>query len=162
MAPDYPCGDRRVRVLVDDVPWEIDAGGVESLLRALRRAGVDHLPGGCEQGECGSCTVLLDGRPVCSCLLLAAACDGAAVTTVRGAVDDELADALVRHAAVQCGFCTPGFVVAMRAVVDAGVPLGRDELREQLAGNLCRCTGYEGLLDALGEVLARRTGAAAP
>ena len=145
----------RLAVTVNGTAREAD--GVwegESLLSALR----DHLdlPGSknaCEQGECGSCTVYLDGEPVCSCLVAAGQAIGREVTTVEGlAQGGELhpvQEAFVECGAVQCGFCTPGLVVAAHDLL-ARVPSPSDlEIREALAGNLCRCTGYEKILDAV-------------
>ena len=141
-----------------------EADGVwegESLLMALR----DHLdlPGSknaCEQGECGSCSVLLDGELVCSCLVLAAQADGHAVVTVEGlAHGDELhpvQQAFVDAGAVQCGFCTPGLVVAVTDLLARTPDPGDDEIREALSGNLCRCTGYAKIFDAVQLAAERR------
>ncbi len=150
-------GERR---LVDDV-W---AG--ESLLYVLReRLGLPGSKNACEQGECGSCTVYLDGLPVCACLVAAGQADGRDIVTVEGLTrDDELdpiQQAFVDAGAVQCGFCTPGLVVAAHDL------LGRDpqpddaDIREALAGNLCRCTGYEKILDAVRLAAAQRAATAA-
>lgn len=147
-----------VHVVVDGQPLTIEASPSTSLLRALRDAGLTATEGACEQGECGSCSVLLDDVMVCSCLVPAAVCDGASVTTVTGLVQPDLAAALERHGAVQCGFCTPGFVVAAEAYLQGCTSPGLDDVREALSGNLCRCTGYEGLLAAVHETArARRT-----
>jgi carbon-monoxide dehydrogenase small subunit len=130
-----------------------------SLLRALRDHGHTEVTGACEQGECGSCTVRLDDRTVCSCLVPAAICASASVTTVRGLLSADLADALSEYGAVQCGFCTPGFVVsATTALERSPQPLTRNDVRELLAGNLCRCTGYEALIDAIIHVDRARRG----
>jgi aerobic carbon-monoxide dehydrogenase small subunit len=124
------------------------------------------LPGSknaCEQGECGSCTVYLDGLPVCSCLVAAGQAQDREVRTVEGLADgdrlDPVQEAFVEAGAVQCGFCTPGLVVAAHDLLDR-VPRPSDpEIREALAGNLCRCTGYEKILDAV-RLAAERKGAA--
>jgi len=126
------------------------------LLDLLREdAGLTGTKEGCATGECGACVVLLDGRPVTSCLVLAASCDGREVVTVEGLVtaDGQLhrfQDALVTAGGVQCGFCTPGLVMTGAAVLEAGV---RDpqEQRRLMSGNLCRCTGYAKVLAALEE-----------
>jgi carbon-monoxide dehydrogenase small subunit len=142
---------------VDDV-W---AG--ESLLYLLReRLGLPGSKNACEQGECGSCTVYLDGEPVCSCLVAAGQAIGRDVVTVEGlASSDDLhpvQQAFVEAGAVQCGFCTPGLVVAAHDLL-ARAPAPSDlEIREALAGNLCRCTGYEKILDAV-RLAAVRMGA---
>lgn len=113
---------------------------------------------GCGEGVCGTCTVLLDGRPVSSCLVLAPRVEGAQVTTLaglsRGGQPDPLQEAFVRHGAVQCGFCTPGMVLTAYAYLQEHPAATRDELRRALAGNLCRCTGYVKILDAV-EAYAR-------
>jgi aerobic carbon-monoxide dehydrogenase small subunit len=126
----------------------------ESLLYVLReRMGLPGAKNACEQGECGSCTVYLDGEPVCSCLVAAGQAIGREVTTVEGLADGEslhpVQQAFVECGAVQCGFCTPGLVVAAHDLLER-VPSPSDpEIREALAGNLCRCTGYEKILDAV-------------
>jgi aerobic-type carbon monoxide dehydrogenase small subunit (CoxS/CutS family) len=115
-----------------------------------------HMTGthvGCEQGVCGMCTVLLDGEAVKSCLLLAAQLDGRTVETVESLADgDELSplqQAFKDHHGLQCGFCTPGFLMAATALEREGGPRSREEIREGLSGVLCRCTGYEGIVDAV-------------
>jgi carbon-monoxide dehydrogenase small subunit len=126
----------------------------ESLLYVLReRMGLPGAKNACEQGECGSCTVYLDGEPVCACLVAAGQAIGREVVTVEGLADGEalhpVQQAFVETGAVQCGFCTPGLVVAAHDLLER-VPLPSDlEIREALAGNLCRCTGYEKILDAV-------------
>ena len=140
---------------VDDV-WE-----GESLLYVLReRMGLPGSKNACEQGECGSCTVYLDGLPVCSCLVAAGQAQGREVVTVEGLASGEalhpVQEAFVEAGAVQCGFCTPGLVVAAHDLL-ARTPRPSDlEIREALAGNLCRCTGYEKILDAV-RLAAERT-----
>jgi carbon-monoxide dehydrogenase small subunit len=126
----------------------------ESLLYVLReRLGLPGAKNACEQGECGSCTVYLDGTPVCACLVAAGQAEGRSVRTVEGlAAGDELdpvQDAFVRTGAVQCGFCTPGLIVAAHDLVRRSPDASDAEIREALAGNLCRCTGYEKILDAV-------------
>lgn len=132
----------------DDV-WE-----GESLLYLLReRMGLPGSKNACEQGECGSCTVYLDGVPACACLVAAGQAEGRRVRTVEGLAQgeklDPMQEAFVECGAVQCGFCTPGLVVQAHDLVER-VPNPSDaEIRESLAGNLCRCTGYEKILDAV-------------
>jgi carbon-monoxide dehydrogenase small subunit len=126
----------------------------ESLLYVLReRMGLPGAKNACEQGECGSCTVYLDGEPVCACLVAAGQAIGREVVTVEGLADGDalhpVQQAFIETGAVQCGFCTPGLVVAAHDLLER-VPLPSDlEIREALAGNLCRCTGYEKILDAV-------------
>jgi carbon-monoxide dehydrogenase small subunit len=126
----------------------------ESLLYVLReRLGLPGSKNACEQGECGSCTVYLDGTPVCACLVAAGQAEGRSVRTVEGLATeaglDPVQEAFVRTGAVQCGFCTPGLVVAAHDLVHRRPDASDAEIREALAGNLCRCTGYEKILDAV-------------
>ena len=126
----------------------------ESLLYALReRLGLPGSKNACEQGECGSCSVLLDGTLACSCLVLAAQADGHSVVTVEGLAGGEelhpVQRAFVEAGAVQCGFCTPGLVVAAADLLARSPDPGDDEIREALSGNLCRCTGYGRILAAV-------------
>ena len=110
---------------------------------------------GCEQGACGACTVLVDGEAVRSCSMLAVQADGADVTTVEGMGQpgelSPLQAAFVRHRAFQCGFCTPGFLAAAEEIIRAGRPYSRDEIRSLLIGHMCRCTGYEPIIEAVFE-----------
>jgi len=136
---------------------EVEVG--QTLLRFLRD-GLD-LTGtkeGCNEGECGSCMVLLDGRPVNSCLVLAVEADGRAVTTVEGISKEgllhPLQQAFLSQAAVQCGFCTPGMVVSAAALLRENPEPTEDDVRKALAGNLCRCTGYRQIVDAVLEAAA--------
>jgi aerobic carbon-monoxide dehydrogenase small subunit len=139
---------------VDDV-WE-----GESLLYALReRMGLPGSKNACEQGECGSCTVYLDGLPVCSCLVAAGQAVGREVATVEGLTAQgelhRVQQAFIQAGAVQCGFCTPGLVVTTHDLLERNPKPSDPEIREALAGNLCRCTGYEKIMDAVR--LAART-----
>ena len=133
----------------------------ESLLYVLReRLGLPGSKNACEQGECGSCTVYLDGVPVCACLVAAGQAEGRTVVTVEGLAPDEdglhpVQQAFVDAGAVQCGFCTPGLVVAVRDLLDRVPDPGDADIREALAGNLCRCTGYEHIIDAVRRAAAR-------
>ena len=133
---------------VDNV-WE-----GESLLYALReRMGLPGSKSACDQGECGACTVYLDHVPVCSCLVAAGQAEGREIVTVEGLRDDEelhpVQQAFVEAGAIQCGFCTPGLVVATDDLLGRSEHPSDPEIREALAGNLCRCTGYEKILDAV-------------
>ena len=144
----------RIDLVVNGERLTTDVWPGESLLYALReRLGLPGSKNACEQGECGSCSVLLDGELVCSCLVLAAQADGHAVVTVEGLADgDELhpvQQAFVDAGAVQCGFCTPGLIVATHDLLARRPRPEVAEIREALAGNLCRCTGYEKILDAV-------------
>ena len=133
---------------VDNV-WE-----GESLLYVLReRMGLPGSKSACDQGECGACTVYLDHVPVCSCLVAAGQAEGREIVTVEGLRDDEqlhpVQQAFVEAGAIQCGFCTPGLVVATHDLLERSEHPSDPEIREALAGNLCRCTGYEKILDAM-------------
>ncbi len=123
------------------------------LLRDRLRLTGTHL--GCEQGVCGACTVLLDGEAARSCLTFAVQAEGAEVTTVEGLAPEgglsRLQEAFVRRGAFQCGFCTPGFLVSAEALLRTGRPYSREELRELLGGNICRCTGYDPIVEAVFE-----------
>ncbi|MGZ8738135.1 MAG: (2Fe-2S)-binding protein [Nocardioides sp.] len=126
----------------------------ESLLYVLReRLGLPGSKNACEQGECGSCTVYLDGVPVCSCLVAAGQAEGRSVVTVEGLATDDVLhpvqQAFVDAGAVQCGFCTPGLVVAVHDRLAQDPDPDDADIREALAGNLCRCTGYEKIIDAV-------------
>ena len=144
----------------------LEADGVwegESLLYVLReRLGLPGSKNACEQGECGSCSVYLDGTLVCSCLVLAGQAQGREIVTVVGLAGDGdldlVQEAFVEAGGVQCGFCTPGFVVATHDLLIRNPQPSDAEIREALAGNLCRCTGYEKILDAV-RLAATRTGA---
>jgi carbon-monoxide dehydrogenase small subunit len=144
----------RVSVVVNGERHEADVWEGESLLFALReRMGLPGSKNACEQGECGSCSVLLDGVLVCACLVLAAQADGHEVVTVEGFAEDgrlsRVQEAFAETGAVQCGFCTPGFVVATADLLARNPEPSDDEIREALSGNLCRCTGYAKIFDAV-------------
>ncbi|RBY82522.1 (2Fe-2S)-binding protein [Geodermatophilus sp. TF02-6] len=133
----------------------------ESLLFLLReRLGLPGAKNACEQGECGSCTVYLDGEPVCACLVAAGQATGREVTTVEGLAEGgrlhPVQEAFVEAGAVQCGFCTPGLVVMASDLLERVPEPSDPEIREALAGNLCRCTGYEKILDAVRLAAARQ------
>jgi carbon-monoxide dehydrogenase small subunit len=144
----------RIELTVNGERREADVWGGESLLTTLRdRLELPGSKNACEQGECGSCSVLIDGELVCSCLVLSAQADGHDVVTVEGLGDDgtlhPVQEAFAETGAVQCGFCTPGFVVAAADLLSRTPEPTDDEIREALSGNLCRCTGYQKILDAV-------------
>jgi aerobic carbon-monoxide dehydrogenase small subunit len=144
----------RVAFRVNGDQHEADVWEGESLLFALReRLGLPGSKNACEQGECGSCSVLLDGKLVCSCLVLAAQAEGHDIVTVEGLAADgtlhKVQEAFVATGAVQCGFCTPGLVVATADLLQRNVYPSDDNIREALSGNLCRCTGYAKIFDAV-------------
>ena len=126
----------------------------ETLLHVLReRLGLTGTKANCEEGECGACTVLLDHRPVNSCLLLAVRAQGLPILTIEGLTADSryaaLRDAFVQEGAIQCGYCTPGFLLSAAALLDSHPTATRDEIIRALSGNICRCTGYTKILKAV-------------
>jgi aerobic carbon-monoxide dehydrogenase small subunit len=144
----------RIALRVNGAAREAEVWPGESLLYALReRLGLPGSKNACEQGECGSCSVLLDGTLVCACLVLAAQADGHDVVTVEGLAEDgrlhRVQEAFVEAGAVQCGFCTPGLVVATADLLAHNPEPNEYEIREALSGNLCRCTGYAKIFDAV-------------
>jgi aerobic carbon-monoxide dehydrogenase small subunit len=150
----------RIVLTVNGERQETDVWAGESLLTTLRdRLGLPGSKNACEQGECGSCSVLFDATLVCSCLVLAAQADGHEVVTVEGLADDgnlhPVQEAFADAGAVQCGFCTPGLVVATADLLQRTSDPTDDEIREALSGNLCRCTGYQKILDAVHQAAAR-------
>jgi carbon-monoxide dehydrogenase small subunit len=143
-----------------------DAWVGENLLHVLReRLGLMAAKGACEQGECGSCSVLVGGRLVCSCLVLAAAAVGEPIVTVEGlappGAPTDVQRAFVDSGAVQCGFCTPGLIIAVHDLLDRNPEPSEMEIREELSGNVCRCTGYGRIIDAVQQVAVTRRDAAA-
>jgi carbon-monoxide dehydrogenase small subunit len=144
----------RISLRVNGEEREADVWAGESLLYALReRLGLPGSKNACEQGECGSCSVLLDGTLVCACLVLAAQADGHDVVTVEGLAEGDhlhrVQEAFAETGAVQCGFCTPGLIVATVDLLAHTPSPSDDEIREALSGNLCRCTGYAKIFDAV-------------
>ena len=142
--------------------WSATVAGWESLLRVLREElGLAGSKNACEQGECGSCTVLVDGDLVCSCLVMIGDCEDSEIVSVEGvASGDELhavQQAMYDAGGVQCGFCTPGFVVAAKHLFDENPRPSGIEIREALSGNICRCTGYGGILRGLEALAAEGT-----
>ena len=144
----------RVHLTINGRRRDVDVEPHRTLLDVLRDTlGVFDVKEGCGEGVCGACTVLLDGRPVSSCLVLAPAAATRPITTVRGLEDDgelhPLQQAFLRHGAVQCGFCTPGMLLTAVAFLARHPGADREALRHAIEGNLCRCTGYSKILDAL-------------
>lgn len=136
-----------INLTINGVPEKVLVASNVTLMRMLR----EHLAltgtkNGCAAGECGACTVLLNGEPVNSCMVLAAECDGANIITVEGLANDKqldpLQEAIIQEGGVQCGFCTPGILVSARGLLDRNPDPSEEDIREALVGNLCRCTGY--------------------
>ena len=142
---------------VNDEPVEVLVQPYETLLEVLReRLGLTGAKEGCGTGDCGACTVQLDGQPVCSCLMLAAQARGRAVRTIEGLAANgslhPVQDAFVRHGAPQCGFCIPGTIMSAAALLEENPAPTEEEIRLGIAGNLCRCTGYTKFVAAIAEV----------
>ena len=144
------------RLTINGRPRDVEVEPHRTLLEVLRDTlGIFDAKEGCNEGVCGACTVLLDGRPVSSCLVLAVGTRGQPITTVHGLTPDgelhPLQEAFLRHGAVQCGFCTPGMLLTTLAFLEAHPRPDRAAIREALEGNLCRCTGYTKIVDAIEE-----------
>ena len=149
-----------INTTINGEPLEFMADTRDSLLDALRdRIGLTGAKEGCNNGNCGACTVIMDGRLVNSCCVLAAEVEGSEITTVEGLAGDEelgpLQRAFLEHGGVQCGFCTPGMLVSATALLGDNPSPTEDEVRIALAGNLCRCTGYDGIVKAVASVSAQ-------
>lgn len=148
---------RSIRVTVNGRLHEVDVPTHWSLQELLKhKFALTGTKRGCGRGECGSCTVLMNDKAVNACLTLAVECDGATLRTVEGEATDgrlsKLQKAFVAHGAVQCGFCTPGMVMSARSLLERSPHPSREEIVEAIAGNLCRCTGYEAIIDAVTSV----------
>jgi carbon-monoxide dehydrogenase small subunit len=153
----------QIRLVVNGDPVEIAFAPHKTLLEVLREdLGLTGTKHGCELGECGTCTVLLDEMPVLSCLVLGQACDGRRVDTVEGMAEGPtlhpLQTTFADLGAAQCGYCTPGFLLTGKALLEANLSPTRDEIKEALAGNLCRCTGYLKIYEAVELAAARMRG----
>jgi len=143
-----------VTTTINNDPVEFVCPGDESLLDVLRdRLGLMGAKEGCGTGDCGACSITLDGQLVCSCLVLGAEAEGRSITTVEGLADGEklhpLQEQFINNAALQCGICTPGFLIASKALLDRNPDPTEEEIRYALAGNLCRCTGYDKIVKAV-------------
>jgi aerobic carbon-monoxide dehydrogenase small subunit len=151
---------QRISAIVNDEPVEFLAGPTQTLLDALRdELGLTGSKEGCSSGDCGACSVTIDGRLVCACLVLAPEAQGRRIGTVEGlainGVMHPVQQQFLEHAALQCGFCTPGFLVAAKALLDRNVNPTETEIRYWLAGNLCRCTGYDKIVRAVQDAAAQ-------
>jgi aerobic-type carbon monoxide dehydrogenase small subunit (CoxS/CutS family) len=150
-----------VTLNVNGIAYEVDLAPSTTLLNAVRDAvGLTGAKEGCDDSECGACMMLLDGKPVNSCCYLAVQADGREVTTVEGLADggelSPLQRAFLEHGGVQCGFCTPGMLISATALLASTPAPSEEEVRIALSGNLCRCTGYDGIVKAVLEVSQAR------
>jgi aerobic-type carbon monoxide dehydrogenase small subunit (CoxS/CutS family) len=154
-----------ITLTVNGIAYPIQVDGHTSLLNAVReQVGLTGSKEGCDDSECGACMMLIDGRPVNSCSYLAAQADGTQLITVEGlSTGDDLSDlqlAFLQRGGVQCGFCTPGMLVSATALLEHNPAPSEDEIRIGLSGNLCRCTGYDGIVKAVAAVASDRSKAA--
>jgi carbon-monoxide dehydrogenase small subunit len=144
-----------IRVTINQEAYELSPAPYRSLLDVLRNeAGLTGTKKGCDVGDCGACTVILDGKPVCSCLVLAVEIDGCEITTIEGVQisPDRLhpiQDNMMKYGGAQCGFCTPGIIMMAKALLDENPDPTEDEIRFGIAGNICRCTGYTKIVEAI-------------
>ena len=150
-----------IKIKVNGEWRSAEVTATETLLEALRnRLDAVEVKNGCEQGDCGACTVILQKKAVNACLVLAVQADGKEVTTVKGIGSQEsphhLQTAFVEHGAIQCGYCTPGLIVSAKALLDANPDPTRDEIREGISGNLCRCTGYTKIVEAIEDAASKQ------
>ena len=145
-----------ITMKVNGERWDVEVAPNDTLLEILRtRIGLKSPKVGCERGDCGTCSVLLDGRSVRSCLVLAVECDGHDLVTVEGLSQDcpnEIQKAFIERNAFQCGFCAPGIVLAASELLAKNAHPTEDEIKEAISGNLCRCTGYRPIIDAILDV----------
>ncbi len=143
-----------ITVTVNNVEYELDVAPHHTLLAVLKdQLGFTEIKSGCGEGECGACTVLLDGKPVTSCILPAVKADGRKVTTIKGLARDgslhPLQEKFIEHGAVQCGYCSPGMILSAKALLDANPHPSEHEIRMAISGNICRCTGYQQIVEAI-------------
>lgn len=143
-----------INVTINEIPEQVTVPSNMTLMQMLRESlALTGTKNGCSAGECGACTVLLNGEPVNSCMVLAVECDGAKIVTVEGLAEDKQLDpiqeAIIQAGGVQCGFCTPGILISSRALLDRNPHPSEDEIQEALVGNLCRCTGYVRIIESV-------------
>jgi carbon-monoxide dehydrogenase small subunit len=144
----------KINITVNNEHEQVVVPSHMTLMQMLRESlALTGTKNGCSAGECGACTVMLNGEPVNSCMVLAVECDGANIVTVEGLASDKQLDpiqeALIHEGGVQCGFCSPGILITSRALLDRNPDPGEDEIREALVGNLCRCTGYVRIIEGV-------------
>ena len=150
----------RITVIVNGETELVDVSSNMTLLQMLRdKLALTGTKNGCAAGECGACTVMMNGEPVNSCMVLAVECDGAQITTVEGLAHDDQLDpvqeAIIAQGGVQCGYCTPGVLMSAKALLERNPNPSDYEIREALVGNLCRCTGYLSIIDGVKDAASR-------
>jgi carbon-monoxide dehydrogenase small subunit len=153
--------NHRIILKVNGEVEQVDVPSHMTLLQMLReKLALTGTKNGCSAGECGACTVMMNGEPVNSCMVLAVECEGADIVTVEGLAHDGVLDpvqqTIIEHGGVQCGFCTPGMLISARALLDRNPDPDEDEIREALVGNLCRCTGYLRIVDSVRDAASRQ------
>jgi aerobic carbon-monoxide dehydrogenase small subunit len=146
---------KAIRVVVNDKSYDLIVSPWRTLLEVIREdLNLTGTKEGCGQGECGSCTVIMGGKTVNSCLVLAVEADGQEIVTIEGVADEgklhPVQQAFVEHAGMQCGFCTPGMIMSAKALLDRNPNPSEEEIREGIAGNFCRCTGYTKIIESIG------------
>lgn len=150
-------GTRKIlQLTVNAKKWELEVGANETLLDVLReKLRLTGTKRGCDSGECGACTVLVDGQPMLSCLLLAIDCGGKDILTIEGLANPQTGElhpiqkAFIEHDGLQCGFCTPAMILSAQALLNANTSPTEEEIREAIDGNICRCTGYVGIIKSI-------------
>ncbi|MBL7225268.1 MAG: (2Fe-2S)-binding protein [Desulfobacteraceae bacterium] len=145
---------KKINLTVNNRTHELSVEPNQTLVEVLRQyLGLTGTKVGCNQGDCGACAVIMDGRPVNSCLVLAVQADGSNITTIEGVETDEglhpLQEAFVEKGAIQCGFCTPGMIVTAKSLLESNPEADKEEIREAISGNLCRCSGYQKIVEAI-------------
>jgi carbon-monoxide dehydrogenase small subunit len=145
---------KRIELTVNGETYELEVEPRATLVKVIReQCGLTGTKSGCERGECGSCTVLMDGIPVNSCLILAVEAEGSEILTIEGLAQDGTLHVLqrnfVEHGAIQCGFCTPGMIMMAKALLDGNRRPSEEEVRRAIAGNFCRCTGYDKIVESI-------------
>ena len=152
-----------ISLKINENKYNITVDTRMTLLEAIReKVGLTGTKEGCSVGECGTCTVLLDGKPVYSCLMLAVEAEGKDIMTIEGLADEDglhpIQKAFVEHGAVQCGFCTPGMILSAKALLDDNPNPTEDDIRRAISGNICRCTGYVKIIEAIGSLSSKHDG----
>jgi carbon-monoxide dehydrogenase small subunit len=154
-------GIHRITLTINGEWEQVDVPSQMTLLQMLRdKVALTGTKNGCMSGECGACTVLMNGEPINSCMILAVECEGAHIVTIEGLAHDHVLDpvqeTIIDHGGVQCGFCTPGILISARALLDRSPNPSDEEIRAALVGNLCRCTGYLRIFDAIKDAVVRQ------